>query len=166
MKDSKPINRHKALVSFSKDHHFGLLLGWKISQGLEKGISPERISNYVLYIFDNDLSRLFKEEATLLFSLLPLNDPLREKAEIQQGSLFQLIESIRTNKYQPQVLKQLSAELEEHIRFLERELFNHLQEQVISAEFENISSRLSNSSRTIEDAWQDIFWQINNSSSQ
>ena len=51
MKNQAPIKRHQAIVSFSKDHHFGLLLVWKIRQGLKKSIDPVRISNYVLFFF-------------------------------------------------------------------------------------------------------------------
>lgn len=49
MKNQAPIKRHQAIVSFSKDHHFGLLLIWKIRQGLNKAVNPERISNYVTF---------------------------------------------------------------------------------------------------------------------
>lgn len=159
MNNSKPIKRHHALVSFSKDHHFGLLLGWKIRQGIEKGVAPERISNYVLYFFDNDLKKHFNEEESLLFSLLPLNDKMRKKAEDQHRSIYQFIENIRSSKDQPKVLMQLASALEEHIRFEERELFNHIQQRVSIIDLEKISSRVSNNGRAIEDAWKDAFWQ-------
>lgn len=158
MKSGKPIKRHDAIVSFSKDHHFGLLLGWKIRSGFEKGISPERISNYVLYFFDKDLEKHFKEEEELLFKLLPPSDILRKKAEDQHRSIFRLVENIRANKNQPPVLLQLSNELKEHIRFEERELFNHIQHQVSDAELAKLSSRIPNDSREVEDSWKDIFW--------
>jgi hypothetical protein len=67
MKDHVPIKRHKAIVSFSKDHHYGLLLVWKIRQGLNKEVSAERIINYVLFFFKEDLEKHFKTEELLLF---------------------------------------------------------------------------------------------------
>ena len=54
MKTNSPIKRHQALVSFSKDHHFGLLLVWKIKQGLNNAVFLELISNYILYCFAQD----------------------------------------------------------------------------------------------------------------
>ncbi|HWC53834.1 MAG TPA: hemerythrin domain-containing protein [Chitinophagaceae bacterium] len=159
MKESNPIKRHNAIVSFSKDHHFGLLLGWKITQGLKKGISPERISNYVIYFFENDLDQHFKEEESLLFTLLPPADPLRKKAEAQHRSIFRIVTAIKANKEQTTLLQQLAYELEEHIRFEERELFNYIQQQVPVAELEKISSRQTNKSREVEDAWEDVFWE-------
>lgn len=67
MKDQAPIKRHQAIISFSKDHHFGLLLVWKIRQGLEKAVNAERISKYVVYFFKEDLEKHFKDEELLLF---------------------------------------------------------------------------------------------------
>ena len=67
MKDHAPIKRHQALVSFSKEHHFGLLLVWKIRQGLANAVSAERISRYVLFFFNEDLKFHFREEEELLF---------------------------------------------------------------------------------------------------
>ena len=67
MKNQTPIKRHQAVVSFSKDHHFGLLLVWKIRQGLGKSVNAERISKYVVYFFKEDLEKHFKDEELLLF---------------------------------------------------------------------------------------------------
>ena len=67
MKNHAPIKRHQALVSYSKEHHFGLLLVWKIRQGLMNAVSPERIGKYVLFFFNEDLKTHFKEEEQLLF---------------------------------------------------------------------------------------------------
>jgi hypothetical protein len=68
MKNRAPIKRHQAIVSFSKDHHFGLLLVWKIRKGLNKTVDPVRISNYVTFFLKEDLEKHFKEEEQLLFS--------------------------------------------------------------------------------------------------
>ena len=79
MKNHTPLKRHQAIVSFSKDHHFGLLLVWKIRQGLVKDIDAERISNYVLFFFKEDLVKHFREEEQFLFCKLPA-------AELESGS--------------------------------------------------------------------------------
>ena len=35
-----PIKRHDALKHFSRDHHFGLLLVWKIREGVKLSETP------------------------------------------------------------------------------------------------------------------------------
>ena len=76
-----PIKRNLSLVRFSKDHHFTLLLVWKIRQGLRLGIDMNRIKQYINFFFKNYLQEHFKEEEELLFVHLDKSDTLRKMAE-------------------------------------------------------------------------------------
>ena len=158
MKDHAPIKRHQALVSFSKDHHFGLLLVWKIRQGLAKAVNNERISNYVLFFFKEDLEKHFKEEEQLLFCKLPSDDVLRKQAEEDHQAICNLVAAIGKKKDDANLLSQFANALEKHIRFEERELFNHLQNNIAAEELEKIAGRFSNNSKAVDDSWKDIFW--------
>jgi iron-sulfur cluster repair protein YtfE (RIC family) len=158
MKDHVPIKRHKAIVSFSKDHHYGLLLVWKIRQGLNNEVSAERISNYVLFFFKEDLEKHFKAEELLLFYKLPFDDLLRKRAETDHQTIYKLVAAINNNKNNKILLIQLAEELEKHIRFEERVLFNHVQNNITAEELEVITKRFSNSSEAIDEKWKDTFW--------
>lgn len=158
MKNPTPIKRHEAIISFSKDHHFGLLLVWKIRQGLKKAIDAERISRYVLFFFKEDLDKHFTEEEQLLFSGLAVDDRLRKVAEADHRAIRQLIGLITENKHNPDLLNQLADLLEKHIRFEERELFNHLQQNIKEEDLAQIAKRFSNSSQLIDEQWADVFW--------
>lgn len=155
-----PIKRHPAIVSFSKDHHFGLLLIWKIRQGLARSIPAERISNYVLYFFKEDLASHFREEEELLFSKPPSGDLLRKRAETDHLLIYSLIKDIESNKSDEVLLNLFATELEKHIRFEERDLFNHIQEVLGAEELLEISQRFSSSKHNIDEQWPDIFWEI------
>jgi hypothetical protein len=158
MKDLNPIKRHQAIISFSKDHHFGLLLAWKIRHGLTNNINPERISNYVIYFFDQDLKKHFQEEEELLFIKLPAGNNLRQKAEADHQAILHLLSRIESDKSNATLINQMANEIEEHIRFEERELFNYLQKNIPGKELEAIASRLPNSAQSIDDRWKDVFW--------
>jgi len=153
-----PIKRHEAMVSFSKDHHFGLLLVWKIRQGLAKAIEPERISKYVQFFFMEDLTKHFSDEEQLLFSRLPAGDFLRIQAETDHATIHQLVKSIGQHTTDKTLLVRLADELEKHIRFEERELFNHLQKHISEAELEEIGTRMANNSKDLDENWKDNFW--------
>ena len=157
MKDHAPIKRHQALVSFSKEHHFGLLLVWKIRQGLANAVSAERISRYVLFFFNEDLKIHFKEEEELLFSRLPATDTLRIQAEEEHKEIYRLIAVITQTANDEKLLRQFADTLDKHIRFEERTLFNHLQTHVAPEELEEISKRFSNSV-DLDSKWDDVFW--------
>ena len=157
MKDHAPIKRHQALVSFSKEHHFGLLLVWKIRQGLANAVSAERISRYVLFFFNEDLKIHFREEEELLFSKLPAIDTLRIQAEEEHKEIYRLIAVITQTANDEKLLRQFADTLDKHIRFEERTLFNHLQTHVAPEELEEISKRFSNSV-DLDSKWDDVFW--------
>lgn len=138
MEKNKPIKRDKAFVQFSKDHHFGLLLVWKIRQDLTKETSVEEIGRYVYDFFCDDLQQHFKEEEEFCFSKLPSSDPLRQRAESEHSQIYKLIESIRQNSEDKMLLRLFADLLETHIRFEERILFNHLQEQLNQEDLEQL----------------------------
>lgn len=159
MKNHVPIKRHQALVSFSKDHHFGLLLVWKIRQGLANAIRPERISSYVLFFFKEDLEQHFREEEQLLFCKLPLLDLLRKRAEAEHTDLCHLIDAIRQNITDAALLHQFADMLESHIRFEERKLFGYLQTKIPAGELERITFHSSGNRIDIDTRWPDRFWE-------
>ncbi len=157
MKESAPIKRHPALVSFSKEHHFGLLLVWKIRQGLDFSVSPDRIARYILYFFDVDLKSHFRDEETFLFPCLPAGDSLRVQAESEHARIYGLVQEIAAAPGDAILLRSFAEMLEKHIRFEERILFNHLQSHLGAEELEEISKRLP-ASADPDLQWEDKFW--------
>ena len=162
MKNHMPLKRHQAIVSFSKDHHVGLLLVWKIRQGLNKAVSAERISNYASLFFKEDLEKHFREEEQLLFCKLPVDDIFRKQAEADHQAIYELVASFEENKNDTGLLKQMADLLENHIRFEERVLFNHLQNNVKADDLEVIAKRFSNNSKAFDEKWEDVFWEVKN----
>lgn len=138
MKTHKPIKRDKALVTLSKDHHFSLLLVWKIRQDLAANVDSKHISSYMLNFFRDDLYGHFKEEEEIVFSKLPSSDALRMQAEKEHKDIYLLIESLRENDSDKSLQKQFADLLELHVKFEERVLFNHLQHTLKPEELEEI----------------------------
>jgi hypothetical protein len=153
-----PIKRSAALVQFSKDHHFSLLLVWKIRQGFRFNIESKRIGNYINFFFENYLGDHFKEEEELLFIHLDKNDNLRITAEKDHKVLLAINEKIKTNP-EPSTIKEFADIIEQHIRFEERVLFAHLQHHLREAELSGIASRMNTlHPNQVEEDWKDAFW--------
>src|SRR5262245_25121388 len=108
MKDHKPIKRDKAFITLSKDHHFSLLLVWKIRQDLTANVNSKDISSYILGFFRDDLQEHFKEEEEFVFSKLPGDDALRKQAEDEHKNIYRLVESVRENDSDKDLLKQFA----------------------------------------------------------
>lgn len=139
MKETNPIKRSKAFVPFSRDHHFGLLLAWKIRQDIQNKVAAEYINNYVLTFFDTDLRKHFKEEEELILSKLSYKDALRKQAEMEHQKIYHIIDSLREKKTDTALLTEFARALQNHIRFEERNLFNYMQEKLTDQELDEVS---------------------------
>lgn len=160
MDKKKPIKRHPAIVEFSRDHHFALLLVWKIKEGLKKSIEISRISKYVVHFYDTNLIHHFIEEETMLFNKINISDPLILKTESEHDDMRNLIEALRNNPDDLKPLESFSAMLEKHVRFEERELFNYLQENISDEVLAEIESGIESRAYRTDDNWNDLFWEI------
>lgn len=153
-----PIKRHEAIVQFSREHHFGLLLVWKIRQGLKAGLEPERIAKYALYFFEEDLKAHFEEEERVLFSKMKETDGLKIKALREHREIFNIIAELQLEKNNPGVLTAFADALDRHIRFEERELFNHLQAQLTDDELTTLAAEHPPRTNDPDLKWADHFW--------
>ena len=153
-----PIKRHEAIVQFSREHHFGLLLIWKIRQGLKKGIELKRIADYVLFFFDEDLKDHFAEEERLLFTKLEDTDVLKLQALKEHEEINSLIDGFRINDADTGQLNIFADTLDSHIRFEERVLFNHLQKKLSDEELLILAKEHPEKKVDADAKWNDHFW--------
>ncbi len=160
MTESKPLKRHPALVPLSKDHHFGLLLCWKIRTGIKNDISADRLVNYVNYFFNDHLKPHFREEEQHIFTLLDARDEKRLKAELQHTQLVSLIGELSNNPAGSiEKLNQLADDLDQHIRFEERDLFPYVQNTLDEKELEVLKNKIEDIHQNVPDEWEDPFWE-------
>jgi len=154
-----PIKRSPALVQFSKDHHFALLLIWKIRQGMRLAIQPERINNYIIFFFENYLEDHFKEEEELLFVHLDKNSESAKIAENDHKILREIAKKIKSDPEDKSLTTGFTDQLEKHIRFEERELFNELQNTLSESELNIVAEKMETAHPAKkEDNWNDAFW--------
>ena len=158
-KNLKPLKRHPAFIPLSKDHHFGLMLCWKIRTGLGKSVSPERIAAYVNYFFQDHLNKHFEEEEKYIFTLVGEEDEKRATAEQQHYKLRELVaQSSLNSENLSQILQKLEKDLESHIRFEERDLFPYLQNKVPEPELEKLKQVIEEIHTMEPEVWEDQFW--------
>lgn len=159
LKKSKPLKRHPALIPLSKDHHFGLLLCWKIRTGIKKEIEEERIAAYVDYFFQNHLLYHFEEEEKYIFPLLDEKDEKRKKAERQHRKIGRLVDKLIAESDHTEVtLGQIEEEVEGHIRFEERDLFPYIQKTQNEIQLEKLRIKIEEIHHATNEIWEDQFW--------
>lgn len=152
----KPIKRHKALQPLSRDHHHGLLLNWKIRQGFKRGVDPERIMAYALWFWNTHLMKHFELEEKEIFPVLGNDNPLVKRALSEHRRISRLFTSDISDK--ERILSLIEEELDNHIRFEERQLFNILQEVATTEQLQVMEQIHSDTPAKYE--WEDEFWKF------
>ncbi|CAM4111397.1 hemerythrin domain-containing protein [Gillisia limnaea] len=153
MKQTKPLKRDKALQPVSHDHHQGLLLCWKIRKGISKNVAPERMKNYTNWFFKTHLIPHFELEESLLFPILGNDHELIKKALAEHRRLKRLFEA-KINLIEN--LSLIEEELEQHIRFEERILFQEIQNLATATELDLVAQNHTNE-KFLENT-EDEFW--------
>lgn len=154
-----PIKRHPALIPLSREHHYGLLLCWKIRKGVTKNIAPARIKQYATWFWNNHLLQHFEEEEQLLFPILPADSELRNKAIAEHQHIARFFE--QKNCESADCLLQLAQCLDDHIRFEERILFVEIEKAATPqqlAALEKYHKTQQANPRISHDSWLDEFW--------
>ncbi len=126
----KPLKRAKALQPLSREHHHGLLLSWKIREGLKKEVDPERIKKYADYFWGHHLVSHFEMEEKYIFPILGREHELIKTALEQHKELEDLF-ATKTDLVKN--LSEIEKVLTIHIRFEEQVLFKRLLKDLIWA---------------------------------
>ncbi|AZB21985.1 hemerythrin domain-containing protein [Kaistella haifensis] len=147
------MKRHEALVHLSRDHHFGLLLCWKLKEGLKKDISVERMSKYIVLFYEQNLKPHFAEEEETIFLILGNAHPLIEEAISQHRELEKMISDGFETPEQIQTFRDL---LELHIRTEERQIFPEIENTATEEELQNLLKQ--NYPELKEPEYEDLFW--------
>lgn len=150
----KPIKRHEALQPLSREHHYGLLLCWKIRQGFKLNIESERIKSYTDWFQQKYLKPHFKVEEDMIFPILGNDNELVKRALAEHRRLEKLFNKKSEIE---NALKQIETELDLHIKFEERVLFNEIQNTASPDQLKHIEDHHQDGNFT-EDEWKDHFW--------
>lgn len=150
---NQPIKRHEALQPWSREHHQGLLLSWKIKKGFALNVDPQRIKDYCDWFWENHLVSHFETEENYLFPILGEENQLVQQALEEHGQLKAMFEQEEADT---DTLSQIESLLNDHIRFEERVLFNAIQEVATQKEIALLEEIHTEPAEC--DAWTDDFW--------
>jgi hypothetical protein len=141
------------LQPLSREHHHSLLLCWKIRTGLKKGVELNRIKRYADWFFDTCVIPHFEAEEKFIFPILGPDHQLVNKALSQHRRLSRLfVNSEEVEKS----LSLIEEELEQHIRFEERVLFNEIQKAASTEQLELFNKH--HAETKFQENTEDEFW--------
>jgi len=154
MKKPTPIKRHKALQALSRQHHFGLLFSWKLRKGFSKNIEPERLHKFAKWFFEQEIKPHFQEEEKYVFPLLDKKNEMIIRALREHRRIERLFKDAKSPD---KSLNLLEEELDAHIRFEERILFNEIQKVATDEQLQKIADIHAEPQTHPE--YHDIFWE-------
>lgn len=154
MEKHLPIKRHKSLRPLSRDHHFGLLLCWKIRQGFKNKVDVQRIKSYTDWYWQHHLNQHFEEEERIIFPIIGSENEKVKKALAEHRRLKRLFEDFSEPT---KSLSLIEEELEQHIRFEERVLFNEIQSMATQMQLDVLEEHIHQHSYC--ENWEDKFWE-------
>jgi hemerythrin-like domain-containing protein len=159
MMSYRPITRSKALLPLSREHHFDLLLAWKIRQGLSEQVALPRIAAYIRYLDEELIGSHFSDEERLLLDQLPREDSLCQRTRDEHTQIREIIMEICEGHSKDKSLFYHFADLMEgHVRYEERELFPYLEERLPEGELAQIEKVISRTHDVFCEQWEDAFW--------
>ena len=154
IKTMKPIKREEYLKALSREHHHSLLLCWKIKTGFTKGVSITRMKLYIDWFFKNHLQPHFELEEKYIFPILG-NENVLIKQAIEEHKIISRL--FCDSSHIETSIKQIQEDLEKHVRFEERVLFDEIQKVASSENMEEII-KLHTNEKFIENT-TDVFWE-------
>lgn len=133
----RPITRHEALAPFSRDHYLGLVRARHLIKAADADAVARRkaIAEFIDG-FDHEIAEHFDDEERLLVDLL--DEAHRERLIAEHRALRESADHARQLRKQvdpdPETLRQIGQALDDHIRWEERELFQHIQSTLSEAQ--------------------------------
>lgn len=149
----QPIKRHEAIKPMSREHHHGLLVGWKIRMGLRNEISPARIRKYLNWFYTHHLLPHFMLEEQHLF---PVLGPDHEEVQEALSHHYEVHRFFMTEDVSVEDLIAFEQVMTKHIRFEERILFNTIQARADERTLQLLEEHLMD--HIFEDNETDPFW--------
>jgi iron-sulfur cluster repair protein YtfE (RIC family) len=151
------MKRNINLIELSRDHHHGLLMGWKIKQGIKNNVDTSEISKYIQHFFNKALKPHFKQEEEEVLIFLPDSDVLKKQAIDEHFELLNLVAQLSENSTLEN-LTNVEQQLEKHIRFEERLLFPYLENSLTKDELEKIGIAIAVHHQPYIENYKNEFW--------
>ena len=151
--ESKPLKRHVALQPLSREHHYALLLCWKIRRGLASNIDPERIGSFVQEMWKHQLAEHFEIEEKFLYPIIGhanehVLDAIADHRLLKWLIVMEPFTSIS--------LARIEKQLANHIRLEERTLFPEIQAIATEQQLQLIEKVHDCPVQELQ--WEDDFW--------
>lgn len=158
-KQTAIMKRNINLIELSRDHHHGLLLGWKIKQGFKRNVAIGELVKYIDHFAHQALFPHFEEEENQLLGFLSDDDDYSKRLLKEHSEIKNLVlELTKPNIADKAGLQILVDKVEAHIRFEEREMFPYIEKTLSDADLDKLGKLISDVHQPYEENYTNKFW--------
>jgi iron-sulfur cluster repair protein YtfE (RIC family) len=160
------MKRHEQLKTLSWEHHDGLVVAFRLQQGLKKGTPPNVLKNYILHVWETVLKNHFWQEEEIIN---PHLEQSRKGLQIKEQMMDDHIEfrkkidTLEHNSAGADQIGALAEILNRHIRFEERQLLPFIETNISATELEKMGIFLREHHATTHHNWHPAFWSADSS---
>lgn len=138
------IKRHESLVPFSRDHYGGLVQAQHLTKAAQTdAVARRKVIAEFVDAWDGEIAQHFDDEERLLMDLM--QEPDRDKLRSDHEQIRRDAELVRQLRREvdpdPALLHRIGQRLEQHIRWEERQLFAHLQDELTDEQLVQLQSQ-------------------------
>jgi hemerythrin-like domain-containing protein len=153
---NKPIARSEQLSPLSREHHDGLLLVWKLRQGLANATPVDTLRDFCSWYWKQHIKSHFNQEEKILFPLLPAGEGMAIQLKKEHDDIRDLLIAIDHEPCKT-LFGLLASFLEHHIRFEERVAYPQLERTLTPKQLNSVFQQLK--ARPFRSpGWKEEFW--------
>jgi len=155
------MKKNENLKTLSWEHHDGLVMSFRLQQGIKNNTNYKEMADYILYTWNNLLEHHFwQEEHVLLKKKNNTNNLSKYISQMldEHKQIRELISKIDNNNSKTKLIAEFAELLNKHIRFEERELFPLLQKESSADDLEEIGKFLKQHHNHSCEVWPNQFW--------
>ena len=155
------MKRNENLKTLSWEHHDGLVVSFRLQQGLKKNAKSDEMSEYILHIWNSMLEHHFlQEEQTITpnFKKSAKGIEFVNQMMDDHEKFRRLIKKIEGDMANPQIIEEFALLLNQHIRFEERQLFPLFEQEVDLKKMQEVGNFLKRNHNPSCEVWPNQFW--------
>jgi hemerythrin-like domain-containing protein len=155
------MKRNENLKTLSWEHHDGLVVSFRLQQGLKKNANTTEMVEYILHTWKNILEHHFwLEEQSFVQTLIKSKEASNLISQmINDHEQFKiLISRLKEDDKNKKIIEEFANLLNKHIRFEERQLFPLIEKELGSNKLDEVGKFLKQHHNPSCEVWQNQFW--------
>lgn len=155
------MKRSEYLKTLSWEHHDGLVVSFRLQQGIKKEVHPDEMAQYIIHTWTSELKHHFWQEEQIIIPILNKSEKGKELVNQMQSDhnkIDQIVKKIDSKNNSVNYIEEFASLLNQHIRFEERQLFPIFEQETSTKKLQKVGEFLIQHHNPVCEVWPNQFW--------